>query len=233
MHHRRRTRTYQARRAQEESEQVSPIQQSDYIELYYFTNKGLAEAETSSRSGDNDAFTLTHDKNSHHSFIPITAAKVKDSVIPDKDLTWVEFDEAAPRLLQAMRKNNWDEEQVQSHLQMWMALSAHEYCHDPDEFGKRALIVYQDTARRRWHALLGTPQSFDLVPINKGIIKELRDDLLHKANKVLRDEAIQVRSKCFTSQRQHPLTSPPNPPAPQPPLLHSITAMPWLHAKPL
>ncbi|KAF8834043.1 hypothetical protein BDN67DRAFT_862831, partial [Paxillus ammoniavirescens] len=145
---------------------ICKLKKGDYVELYYFTNKGLAEAETSSRSGDDDAFTLTRDENGHHSFIPITAAKVKDSIIPDKDLTWAEFNEAAPRLLQAMRENDWDEEQVQSHLQMWMALSAHEYRHDPDKFGKRALIVYQDTATRRWHALLGTPQSFDLVPID-------------------------------------------------------------------
>ncbi|KAF9231163.1 hypothetical protein BU15DRAFT_16354, partial [Melanogaster broomeanus] len=78
------------------------LKKGDYVELYYFTNKGLAEAEASSRSTDDDAFALTHDENGHHSFIPIAAAKVKDSIIPDKDLTWVEFDEAAPRLLQAM-----------------------------------------------------------------------------------------------------------------------------------
>jgi hypothetical protein len=99
---------------------------------------------------------------------------------PHKDLTWVEVDEAAPRLLQAMRENGWDGERIQSHLQFWMALGSHEYRHDSDEFGKRALIVYQDTARRRWHNLLGTPQSFDLVPIDKGMIKEIRDKLLHK-----------------------------------------------------
>ncbi|KIK82059.1 hypothetical protein PAXRUDRAFT_14926 [Paxillus rubicundulus Ve08.2h10] len=86
------------------------LKKGDYIELYYFTNKGLAEAEVSSRSGDNDAFALTCDENGHHAFIPITAAKVKDSVIPDKDLTWVEFNEAAPCLLQAMCKISWDEE---------------------------------------------------------------------------------------------------------------------------
>ncbi|KAF9232441.1 hypothetical protein BU15DRAFT_55021 [Melanogaster broomeanus] len=164
----------------------------DYVELYYFTNKGLAEAEASSRLTDDDAFALMRNENGHHSFIPIAAAKVKDSIIPDKDLTWVEFDEAAPRLLQAMRENGWDEERVNSHLQMWMALSAHEYRHDADEFSKRALIVYHDIARRRWHLLLGMPQSFDLVPIDRGMIKEIRDDLLHKANKALRDEAIQV-----------------------------------------
>ncbi|KIK78832.1 hypothetical protein PAXRUDRAFT_16663 [Paxillus rubicundulus Ve08.2h10] len=103
------------------------LKKGDYVELYYFTNKGLAEAEASSHLGDNDAFALTCDKNSNHAFIPITVAKVKDLIIPDKDLTWVELDEAAPNLLQAMCEDSLDEEQVCSHLQMWMALSTHEY----------------------------------------------------------------------------------------------------------
>ncbi|KAG9310930.1 hypothetical protein JVU11DRAFT_8803 [Chiua virens] len=171
---------------------IRKLKKGDFVELYYFTNKGLAEAEASSRSADDEAFALTRDESGHHSFISIAAAKAKDTVIPDKDLTWAEFDEAAPRLLQAMRENGWDEERVQSHLKLWMDLSAHPFRHDSDEYGKRALIVYQDTARRRWHSLLGTPDSFDLVPVDKGMIKEIRDELLHKDNKVMRDEAIQA-----------------------------------------
>jgi hypothetical protein len=171
---------------------IRKLKKGDYVEMYYFTNKGLAEAEASSRSVDDEAFSLTRDENGHHSFISVAAAKAKDTIIPDKDLTWVEVDEAAPRLLQAMRENGWDGERIQSHLQFWMALGSHEYRHDSDEFGKRALIIYQDTARRRWHNLLGTPQSFDLIPIDKGMIKEICDELLHKANKALREEAVQA-----------------------------------------
>ncbi|KAG6372007.1 hypothetical protein JVT61DRAFT_8702 [Boletus reticuloceps] len=168
------------------------LKKGDFVELYYFTNKGLAEAEASTRSMDDDALTLTRDEDGQHAFVPVTASKFKDTVIPDKDLTWAEFDEAAPRLIQAMRESSWEEERVQSHLSMWLKLSGHPYRHDPDEYGKRALIVYQDTARRRWHNLLGTPESFDLVPISMEMIKEIRDDLLHKSNKALREEALQA-----------------------------------------
>ncbi|KIK77040.1 hypothetical protein PAXRUDRAFT_71801, partial [Paxillus rubicundulus Ve08.2h10] len=96
-------------------------------------------------------------------------------------LTWAEIDKVAPHLLLAMKENGWDEECIQSHLQFLMALSAHEYHHDADEYGKCTLIVYQDIVRRHWHNLLGTTQLFDLVPIDKGMIKEIRDELLYKA----------------------------------------------------
>ncbi|KAG6376558.1 hypothetical protein JVT61DRAFT_1534 [Boletus reticuloceps] len=186
------------------------LKKGDFVELYYFTNKGLAEAEASTRSMDDDALTLMRDEDGQHAFVPVTTSKFKDTVIPDKDLTWAEFDEAAPRLIQAMRESSWEEEHVQSHLNMWLKLSGHPYRHDPDKYGKRALIVYQDTTRRRWHNLLGTPESFDLVLISMEMIKEIRDDLLHKSNKALREEALQLLLILVPSPLPYLLPSPPS-----------------------
>jgi hypothetical protein len=75
---------------------IHKLKKGDYVEMYYFTNKGLAEAEASSRSADDKAFSLMRAENGHHSFISVATAKAKDTIIPDKDLTWVEVDEAAP-----------------------------------------------------------------------------------------------------------------------------------------
>ncbi|KIK90618.1 hypothetical protein PAXRUDRAFT_14248 [Paxillus rubicundulus Ve08.2h10] len=75
---------------------VCKLKKGDYVKMYHFTNKGLAEAEASSHSLNDDAFALTKDDNSHHSFIPIAAAKAKETIIPDKDLMWAEIDEAPP-----------------------------------------------------------------------------------------------------------------------------------------
>ncbi|KAF8833909.1 hypothetical protein BDN67DRAFT_1017054 [Paxillus ammoniavirescens] len=75
---------------------IHKLKKGDYVEMHHFTNKGLAEAEASSHSLDDDAFALTKDDNGHHSFIPIAAVKAKETIIPNKDLTWAEIDEAAP-----------------------------------------------------------------------------------------------------------------------------------------
>ncbi|KAG8220821.1 hypothetical protein J3R82DRAFT_2298 [Butyriboletus roseoflavus] len=57
------------------------------------------------------------DENGHYSFIPIAASKAKDTIIPDKDLIWMEFNEAAPCILKVIEASDWYNEQIQSHLQ--------------------------------------------------------------------------------------------------------------------
>lgn len=103
------------------------LKKGDYIELYFWTNKGLTEAKASTHSIDNDAFALTQDTDGHHFFIPIATSKAKESVIPDKDLTWSKFNEVAPHLLQAMKESDWDNDRIHSHLQFWMELGAHDF----------------------------------------------------------------------------------------------------------
>ena len=125
------------------------LRKGEYCELYFFTNKGLADAQAYSPSMDDEALAITQDDHGLHSFVPVAAARAKQSVIEDKDLTWAQIDEATHRMLQAMKENGWDQKRLESHLGFWMALGAHEWRHDSEETSRRALIVYQATARRR------------------------------------------------------------------------------------
>ncbi|KAI9568774.1 hypothetical protein HD554DRAFT_1993628, partial [Boletus coccyginus] len=74
----------------------------EFCELYFFTNKGLADAQVTSHSTDDEALTLIQDDHSLHSFIPLASAKAKQNVIDDKDLLWIQIDEATPRIICAM-----------------------------------------------------------------------------------------------------------------------------------
>ncbi|KAL4063389.1 hypothetical protein V8B97DRAFT_2026431 [Scleroderma yunnanense] len=91
------------------------------------------------------SLALTQDDQGLHTFIPIVATRVKQSVIEDKDLSWAQIDESTHHILQAMKENRWDQKHIDSHLQFWMALGAHEWRHDPDKTTKQALIIYQAT----------------------------------------------------------------------------------------
>ncbi|KIK85603.1 hypothetical protein PAXRUDRAFT_14508 [Paxillus rubicundulus Ve08.2h10] len=64
------------------------LQKGEYVELHYFTNKGLAEAQSISHSVDDNALTLLQDEQGLHSFVPIAVAKAKETVIPDHELMW-------------------------------------------------------------------------------------------------------------------------------------------------
>jgi hypothetical protein len=106
------------------------LRKGEYVELHYFTNKGLAEAQSISHSVDDDALALLQDEQGLHSFVPIAVAKAKETVIPDHKLTWPQIDEATHRLLQAMKENGWEVDCIDAHLQFWMNLSAHEWRHN-------------------------------------------------------------------------------------------------------
>jgi len=146
----------------------------EYVELYFFTNKGLADAQDFAYSVDDDAFTLMPDENGTHSFVPIAAAKAKQAIVPDKDLSWNQIDEALHRMLQAMKDAKWPAERVQDTLKFWMNLATHEWRHDPDETAQQALIIYQATYRRRWHDSLGTASSFNLRFINQEALVRIK-----------------------------------------------------------
>ena len=121
------------------------LHKGEYCELYFFTNKGLADAQACLCSMDDKALAITQDDHGLHSFIPVVAARAKHSVIEDKDLTWAQLDEATHCLLQAMKENGCDQKWLEAHLSFWMALGAHEWRHDSEETARRALIVYQAT----------------------------------------------------------------------------------------
>jgi len=85
------------------------LHKGEYCELYFFTNKGLADAQSCSPSMDNEALAITQDDHGMHSFILVAAARAKQSVIEDKDLTWTQIDKAMHCMLQAMKENGWDQ----------------------------------------------------------------------------------------------------------------------------
>ncbi|KIK80817.1 hypothetical protein PAXRUDRAFT_157631, partial [Paxillus rubicundulus Ve08.2h10] len=172
------------------------LRKGEYVELYYFTNKGLADAQSVSHSADNDALALMQDEQGLHSFIPIAAAKAKDTIIPDHELTWVQIDEATHRLLQAMAECGWGPEHLDAHLNFWMGLSAHEWCHDPKDTAWQALIFYQDAYCKRWHNTLGMPVSFNLKYIDEEALIKIKFKITSKLHTAITNQAKEASSFC-------------------------------------
>lgn len=129
---------------------------------------------------DDEALSIVQDENGFHSFIPAAAARSKNSVINDEDLSWPHFDEAAHHMLEAMKENGWDDQCVNAHLQFWMTLSAHEWKNGADEISKKSLLIYQACVRRRWHDTLGSTKAFNLCHLNMDLLSNIRSELVHK-----------------------------------------------------
>ncbi|KAI5988071.1 hypothetical protein EDD15DRAFT_2139278, partial [Pisolithus albus] len=115
----------------------------EYCELYFFTNDGLAEAESFNPSIDDEALTLLKTDNGQHVWVPATNTRDKSAIIKDEDLTWEQFGEASVRLLEAMREHDWQEDRIEMHVKFWTALETHPWRRSPLNLLKRALLLYQ------------------------------------------------------------------------------------------
>ena len=165
------------------------LRKGEYVELHYFTNKGLAEAQSISHSVDDEALTLIQDDQGLHTFVPISAAKAKETMIPDHELTWPQIDEATHRMLQSMKECGWGVDRTDAHLHFWMNLSAHEWRHDADDAACQALILYQATYRRRWHDTLGTPSSFNLKYVDEEALTKFKFKITSKLQAAVTSQA--------------------------------------------
>ncbi|KAG0700219.1 hypothetical protein DFH29DRAFT_983167 [Suillus ampliporus] len=98
------------------------LKAGDYCELYYFTNKGLEDAKKTTLIAEPDALVMLPATDGVHSWIPAAAVKdPKSSITRDENLTWEEFNEAAPRMISSMKIHDWPEDRT------------HHWRHAPDQ----------------------------------------------------------------------------------------------------
>ncbi|KAI6100516.1 hypothetical protein F5141DRAFT_988078, partial [Pisolithus sp. B1] len=158
---------------------VHKLHKGDFVELYYFTNKGLRNAELSMHSANDEALALLQMGDGLHSFIPLMATQAKGTITADEDLSWEEFAEAAHQLATAMRENEWPEDRIDSHIKFWLMLEGHAWRHGHCEISKHALLMYQAHVQRKWHNMLTTLHSFNIALINPTLLLQIRDELVH------------------------------------------------------
>ena len=158
---------------------IRRLEKGEFVDLFYFTNRGLEEAEKAGL--EDETFVLVQDGDAQ-SWVPSTAARNrKEGVTKDDDLTWEEFLEAAPRAINFMSIAGWPEDHVRMFVEFWSNLQKHEWRFSSDRFSKRALLVYQGQQRRRWHLTIGTGRGWSLAQINQDILVKTRDNLFTQA----------------------------------------------------
>ena len=158
---------------------LNKLRKGDYVPLFFFTNKGIREAEEDG-SRDEDLLTLVQtDKGP--TFQTAASAKAKKHKVKDEHLSWEEFSQAGYHMIAAMRQQEWPEEWVNMVRNFWIAFKTHTWRHNPSEYCKRALLLYQGRVRRDWHKTLRTSAAFRLLPLNEDRLNELHQELLDNA----------------------------------------------------
>jgi hypothetical protein len=183
------------------------LKKGEFCELYYFTNKGLDDAFKSSLTAEPEALVMMPLDNGFHSWVPAAAVKDPKAVITqDENLSWEQFNEAAPRMITAMKLHDWPEDRVHMFIQFWSALQTHYWRHAPDPLQQRALLLYQAQQRRRWH-LHATSGSctWSLETINERLLIIARESLFNEQRAQQTVSAIQASFSLSSSQYSYSL----------------------------
>lgn len=174
---------------------VRKLKAGDYCELYYFTNKGLNEAKKNLLSTEPQGLILLPGLDGQQTWVNADETRDSKTVITkDENLSWEEFNEAAPRMINTMKQQEWPEDRINMHISFWTALQNHRWRHAIDVLKQRALLLYQSQQRRLWHLTAGGPHGWSIAELNQELILEVREEIFN----LDRDQALamlkQVRS---------------------------------------
>ncbi|KAF8808317.1 hypothetical protein BYT27DRAFT_7052043, partial [Phlegmacium glaucopus] len=118
----------------------APIPDRD---LWYYTNAGLDDALRSSNTIDDEAMVMLRRPDGSSSWVPSASARDATRVLDDKDISWEDFCQAAPRMIIAMEQADWPLDRVTMLAKFWGNLQIHELRSSRDPLDQKTLILYQ------------------------------------------------------------------------------------------
>jgi hypothetical protein len=175
---------------------VRKLKAGEYCELYYFTNRGLNEAKKNLLSTEPQGMILLPSSDGLQTWV--NADETRDSkavVTKDENLTWEDFNEAAPRMILAMKQQDWPEDRINMHISFWTALQNHCWRHAFDTLKQRALLLYQSQQRRMWHLTAGGPHGWTIAELSQDLIQEAREEIFNTD----RDQALAALRQVWNS----------------------------------
>ena len=143
------------------------LEDFDYVELWYFTPEGCADATQLQTTQHNNAFGLTR-VDDLVTLKSIASVKASKNVIPDTDLSFRQISMAKNALIPLMTKYQWTEKAINAFAQLFTQLELHPY--RQRDFGEWALIIYQARVRREWHDQLKIGAAFNVGILNEDLL---------------------------------------------------------------
>ena len=126
---------------------LKKLHKGEFVELFYFTNQGLKEAK---KAGFKDESFILIQEGDSQSWVPtMSTCNGKNVLTKDKDLTWEEFLEAAPCMINFMQISDWPDDHIKMFIKLWQNLQKHARRFSNDHFSKHSLLVYQGQQRKR------------------------------------------------------------------------------------
>lgn len=110
----------------------------------------------------------------------VSAASTRNAgvVVDDQNLSFEDFCQACPRIIEAMEDASWPDERVTMMAKFWRNLQVHDFRSMRDPLAQKSLLVYQAEQRKRWHLAVKTAAgAYDLSRINEILLERTRNDV--------------------------------------------------------
>src|SRR5271169_5010753 len=176
------------------------LEEFDFVELWYFTPEGCADASLNQLTQNDDAFGLTKSDNTI-TLKSVSSIKASKNVIPDADLSFRQMSMAKNALLPLMLKYQWSEKAINAFAHFFTQLELHPF--RQREYGEQALLVYQARARREWHDQMKLGNGFNIGILNDTLIQSCYREILDQAQLKSLSEA-----SCPATPYPHPKLTP-------------------------
>ncbi|KAG6375630.1 hypothetical protein JVT61DRAFT_3198 [Boletus reticuloceps] len=120
----------------------------EYVELWYFSLEGCAEALRNSRSQADDTYGITtaHDV---LALRPVAAVRASRNARADHELSFGEFLQAKNVFLKNLTQAAWPDKHVNALAKFFWNIENHPICNN--ENGNLIALHYASRIRRRWH----------------------------------------------------------------------------------
>ena len=149
-----------------------------YVELFYFTNQRLMDAQEVTAAEDDNTFVWKQGDSGSPALVKAAKRGLKTEPLPDEKLSWEQFFEATSCFIQFMKCYNWPKDRLDMFCSFFLGIQSHQWCTSTHMFSKKALLVYQ---AKQWHLLhltIGTPFGFSLAEIESEVLMHTRDKLM-------------------------------------------------------
>ncbi|KAG6326843.1 hypothetical protein ID866_12246 [Astraeus odoratus] len=160
---------------------LKQMESGGYVELFYFTNQGIADAEEVVTAPSDGTYVCKQQEDGHHTLVKASTAKrgLKSDPLPDKKLSWEQFFEAMPCMVEFMARCQWPQDHINMFQKFWLSIQSHPWHTSPNPQAKQALLSYQAKQWKLWHYLIGTAFGFSLAEIKEEVLKRTQDELAH------------------------------------------------------
>ena len=156
------------------------MENGTYVELFYFTNQGIADAEEVATAPSDESFVWKQQDNGTPSLVEASTAKrgLKTDMLPDEKLSWEQFFEATPRIIQFMKRYHWPQDRIDMFCSFFLGIQSHRWRTSSHPLCKKSLLFYQAKQRRLWHHTIGSDFGFTLAEIEEEVLRNIRDELM-------------------------------------------------------